>query len=111
MRGTTMRRLLTVLLLSMAALAGGCGLPLRKSMTTVRREWPVTGISKVQIVGMNGQIRATVGPADRISVVAHVTVRGRDPEGEIARGVLNMDVENGTLVIQEKHHRGHTIII
>jgi hypothetical protein len=107
-----MRRHRTVLLLSMIAAAAGCGLPLRKSMTTVRHEWPASGINKVQIVGMNGQIHAAVGPVERISMVAHVTVRGRDPEGEIARGVLDMDVQNGTLVIQEKHHqKGRPIII
>jgi hypothetical protein len=100
-----MTRSRTLLLTATLALAG-CMLPMHKTETTIRHEWPASGISRVRLEGMNGRMVCHGGPVDHIGMVARVVIRGSDPRGEVARKLIDMHLDNGTLVIAEKQKRG-----
>ena len=69
---------------------------------TVRRQWPAAGIQRVEVRGVNGDLRVEASRSSQISLVADVKARGIDPTTDENRGYFETTIENGTLRIVQK---------
>jgi len=87
----------------LALLTYGCVMG-EQHVETITRSWPADGIKRVDVNGIDGGVDVTAGPANEISLVAHVRALNfrPDPKKE-NHGYFATSVEGDTLTIGRQH--------
>jgi DUF4097 and DUF4098 domain-containing protein YvlB len=95
-------------LLGAALLLTGC-VGGERHAVTVRREWPAARIERLEIKGVNGDLRVEAADTDRVTLVAEVKARGIAPSKKENHGYFETKLDGETLrIVQErKRVRGH----
>ena len=94
-------RVQTFYLLAATLLATGCAVGERHQVT-VRREWPAAAIERLEVHGVNGDLRVEAANGDQVTLVADVKARGVAPSGDQNRGYFETTLEGNTLRIVQK---------
>jgi DUF4097 and DUF4098 domain-containing protein YvlB len=84
-----------------ALLLSGCVAGERHAVT-VNRQWPAAGIERVEVRGVNGDLRVEASNASVVTLVAKVKARGLAPSKDQNRGYFDTEVEGNTLRIVQK---------
>lgn len=93
-------------LLGAALLLTGCVAGERHS-ATVRREWQAAQIERLEVKGVNGDLRVEAADTDRITLVANVKARGISPSKRENHGYFETVVDGDTLRIVQERKRVH----
>lgn len=93
-------------LLGAALLLTGCVAGERHAVT-VRREWQAAHIERLEVKGVNGDLRVEAADTDRITLVADVKARGISPSKRENYGYFETVVDDGTLRIVQERKRVH----
>ena len=97
-------RLHSIYLLGASLLLAGC-VGGERHHVTVQREWPTTAIQRVEVHGVNGDLRVDAARAEQISLVADIKSRGIAPTSGENRGYFETRIEGDTLMIVQKKRR------
>ena len=72
----------------------------------ISRSWPASSIHRLDLTEINGSVDVSAGPADTITLVAHVRARGVAPNpAKENKGYFESSVEGDTLAIGRREHR------
>jgi DUF4097 and DUF4098 domain-containing protein YvlB len=93
-------------LLGAALLLTGCVAGERHAVT-VRREWQAAEIERLEVKGVNGDLRVEAADTDRITLVADVKARGISPSKRENHGYFETEVDGDTLRIVQQRKRVH----
>ena len=94
----------SIYLLGAALLVSGCAVGERHHVT-VQRQWPTTAIDRVEVQGVDGDLRVEAAQGERISMVADIKSRGVAPTSDENRGFFETRIEGKTLMIVQKKRR------
>ncbi|HUP43980.1 MAG TPA: DUF4097 family beta strand repeat-containing protein [Thermoanaerobaculia bacterium] len=94
-RSRTLSFLAAVLLLP-GCIAG------ERHRVTVNRQWAAAGIERVEVRGVNGDLRVEASDISEVTLVAEVKARGIAPTEAENRGYFESHIEDGTLRIVQK---------
>ena len=98
-------------LLAGVLLFAGCGPVGERHRVRIVREWPASGIERVEVHGVNGDLRVEASKDNRVNMVADVRARGSAPDPKHEnRGYFTTEVDGNTLRITQKR-RGRRVII
>lgn len=84
------------------ALLASCNVREHRSMT-VQREWSAASIRRVEVNEVAGSVSVEAGPADKITLIAHV--RGLDRDDR--QNAFTEEIDGDTLKLGRREHRGH----
>lgn len=91
----------TLYLLAATLLTTACAVGERHTVT-VRREWPAAAIERLEVHGVNGDLRVEATTGDQVTLVADVKARGVAPSEGENRGYFKSVIEGDTLRIVQK---------
>lgn len=73
---------------------------------TISRTFPAAGLRRLELHEVNGSVDVTAGPADSVSLVAHVRARGIGPDPKKDnKGYFESNVEGDTLSVGRRTDR------
>jgi hypothetical protein len=93
-------------LLGATLLLTGCVAGERHAVT-VRRDWPAAHIDRLEVKGINGDLRVEAAATDRVVLVADVKSRGIAPSKRENYGYFETVIEGDTLRIVQERKRVH----
>ena len=97
-------RAIAVSLVTVSILAG-CAAGERR-VTTIERRWPASAIRTIEVDGVDGNVSVDAGSANEITLVAHVTSRGIEPQQRADnQGYFETDMSGDTLYIAQQRRR------
>ena len=91
----------TVYLLATALLTSACAVGERHNVT-VNRQWPAGGIERLEVRGVNGDLRVEATDEDVVSLSAEVNARGIAPSNGENHGYFDTEMQGTTLRIVQK---------
>lgn len=97
-------RLHSIYLLGAALLLSGCVAGERHHVT-VQRQWPTAAIERLEVHGVNGDLRVEAAGSEQISMVADIKSRGIAPTSDENRGYFETRIDGNTLRIVQKKRR------
>ena len=100
-------------LLATALLAvSGCGPLGERHHVRIARDWPAAAIEKIEVRGINGDVRVEAAKVDHVKLVADVRARGAAPDvNDPNRGYFTTELVGSTLRIVQKGRRGKRVIL
>ena len=98
-------RLPAFYLLAAALLFSGC-VAGERHHATVKRQWPAAAIDRVELQGVNGDLRVEAADTDEIALVAEVRSRGIKPSKDLNQGYFDTKLAGSTLRIEQKKRLG-----
>lgn len=73
---------------------------------TISRRFPAAGVRRLELQEVNGSVDVSAGPADTITLVAHVHARGQEPDArKDNKGYFETNLEGETLVVGRRGER------
>ena len=97
----------------LAALAvAGCGPLGERYHVRIARDWPAAAIDKIEVRGINGDVRVEAAKTNQVKLVADVKARGDAPDAsEPNRGYFTTEVVGNTLRIVQKGRHGKRVFV
>lgn len=97
-------RLGTVYLLGATLLVSGC-VAGERHRTTVHRQWPAAAIERLEVHGVNGDLRVEASDSNQVTLVADIKARGISPTSAENRGYFDTVLDGKTLRIDQKKRK------
>lgn len=92
-------------LLAAALVVAGCAGG-ERHVSTIQRQWPASAIRTIEVDGVDGSLSIEAGPANEISLAAHVRSTGFEPrKGAENQGYFDTEVSGDTLRIGQRRGR------
>src|SRR5512140_3399421 len=92
-------------LIAALTLAASCTMGPRHE-ETITRTFPASGVRRLDLREVNGSVDVSAGPADSITLVAHVSARGVAPDiHKDNKGYFESNLEGDTLTVGRSEHR------
>jgi hypothetical protein len=99
-------------LLAVTVFLAGCGPLGERHHVRISRDWPASAIEKIEVRGINGDVRVEAAKVDQVKLVADVRARGAAPDvNDPNRGYFTTELAGNTLRIVQKGRRGKRVIL
>jgi DUF4097 and DUF4098 domain-containing protein YvlB len=97
-----------IFLIAAVTLAASCSIGGPTHDETISRTFPAAGVHRLDLREVNGSVDISAGPADSITLVAHVHARGQQPDArKDNKGYFETNLDGETLVVGRRNERRH----